>query len=311
MPLNWASCVACAARSSIRRIIPQVKRMVTRMVAQRPLFVGLLLAVVAVVAWTTWQMLRHRRAVGHVESGAREVPQPHGIARQDRGVSNPGDEPSNKDPYTEVRRQMVQHQLAARDVTDQRVLAAMQRVPRHLFVPNNLLSQAYADGPLPIGHDQTISQPYIVAIMSQLARTHEKAIALDVGTGSGYQAAILGELCQHVYGIEIVQELADSARERLSNLGYRNITVRHGDGYRGWPEHAPFDVVIVAAAPEQIPQPLIDQLKPNGRLVIPVGKHHQYLIVITKHADGKVTQERVFPVSFVPMTGEARKDAGR
>ncbi len=199
---------------------------------------------------------------------------------------------------------MVTQQLAARDITDRRVLAAMLRVPRHLFVPADVRARAHVDGPLSIGHNQTISQPYIVALMTQLAQPRKSAIALDVGTGSGYQAAVLSLLCNTVYSIEIVEPLAQSARQRLKDLGYKNITVRQGDGYRGWPDKGPFDLIIVAAAPEHVPPPLIDQLKPGGRLVMPVGKRVQYLVLIEKKLDGSVSQRRVAPVAFVPMTGE-------
>jgi protein-L-isoaspartate(D-aspartate) O-methyltransferase len=202
---------------------------------------------------------------------------------------------------------MVQSQLRDRDVTDARVLAAMEKVPRHEFVPQELRTMAYADHPLPIGHDQTISQPYIVALMTQLARPKPTARALDVGTGSGYQAAVLAELCKEVYSIEILAPLANDARKRLARLGYKNVEVRCGDGYRGWPEHAPFDLIIVAAAPDHIPKPLVEQLAVGGRLVIPVGRYFQDLIVAEKQKDGSIRQEDVAPVRFVPMTGEAQK----
>jgi protein-L-isoaspartate(D-aspartate) O-methyltransferase len=204
------------------------------------------------------------------------------------------------------RQRMVQQQLRARDINDQRVLAAMQRVPRHLFVPVDRREHAYEDRPLPIGHQQTISQPYIVALMTQLAQPKEKARALDIGTGSGYQAAVLAELVSEVYGIEIICELADEARQRLTTLGYRNVDVRCGDGYGGWPDHAPFDVIILAAAPDHVPQPLVDQLAPGGRLVLPVGQAFQELLVIEKKADGSLARTRVAGVAFVPMTGEAQ-----
>jgi protein-L-isoaspartate(D-aspartate) O-methyltransferase len=205
---------------------------------------------------------------------------------------------------------MVQKQLRERDVTDARVLAAMGRVPRHEFVPKPLLGLAYADSPLPIGHDQTISQPYIVALMTQLVRPKATARALDVGTGSGYQAAVLAELCKQVYSIEIVKPLADDARRRLTRLGYKNIEVRCGDGYRGWPEHAPFDLIVVAAAPDHIPKPLVEQLAAGGRLVIPVGRYFQDLMVVEKKKDGSTRRWKVVPVAFVPMTGEAQKRRG-
>ncbi|MBN2290809.1 MAG: protein-L-isoaspartate(D-aspartate) O-methyltransferase, partial [Pirellulales bacterium] len=203
-------------------------------------------------------------------------------------------------------KEMVERQLAGRDITDKRVLAAMGRIPRHEFVPDDLRKVAYIDRPLPIGHKQTISQPYIVALMTQLACPKPKSRALDIGTGSAYQAAVLGELVEKVYSIEIVRPLADSARKRLAKLGYKNIEVIHGDGYRGLPKQAPFDLIIVAAAPDHVPQPLVDQLAPGGRLVIPVGKYFQNLLVIRKNADGTIHKENVAPVAFVPMTGEAQ-----
>lgn len=198
---------------------------------------------------------------------------------------------------------MVKEQLAGRDITDERVLKAMRQVRRHLFVPEDLRKLAYADRPLPIGYGQTISQPYIVALTTQLGQPGEGARVLDVGTGSGYQAAVLAELAQHVYSIEILCPLADAARQQLESLGYDNVDVRCGDGHAGWPEHAPFDVIIVAAAPELVPQPLIDQLAPGGRLVIPVGAYYQELIVIEKQPNGSVNRRSVTPVAFVPMTG--------
>lgn len=209
--------------------------------------------------------------------------------------------------FAQERERMVREQMARRDITDSTVLAAMRAVPRHLFVPENLRGSAYADTPLPIGHDQTISQPYIVALMTQLANPKPDARALDIGTGSGYQAAVLAELVDSVYSMEILCPLADEARERLQRLAYRNVEVRCGDGYRGWPEHAPFDVIIVAAAPEKIPPPLIEQLAPGGRLVIPVGDQRQSLMVVEKRADGTIEERQAAPVRFVPMTGEARK----
>lgn len=191
------------------------------------------------------------------------------------------------------------------EIHDTLVIRAMEKVPRHKFVARALLDRAYEDTPLPIGYDQTISAPSIVGLMTELAKPRAGARALDIGTGSGYQAAVLAELVAQVYSIEILCPLADEARERLSRLGYNNIEVRCGDGYRGWPEHAPFDIIILAAAPDHIPPPLIEQLAPGGRLVLPVGETYQELIVVEKSADGSVTQRRVLPVRFVPMTGEA------
>ncbi|MCA9656271.1 MAG: protein-L-isoaspartate(D-aspartate) O-methyltransferase [Myxococcales bacterium] len=199
---------------------------------------------------------------------------------------------------------MVSTQLEARDIVAPRVLAAMREVPRHEFVPADLQAIAYRDGPLPIGHEVTISQPYIVALMTQLAEVEPGQRVLDVGTGSGYQAAVLSAMGAEVYGIEIIEPLAASAVARLERLGYA-ATIRHGDGYRGWPEHAPFAAIVLAAAPTQIPEPLIEQLQVGGRLVLPVGPRYlQDLVVVTRSAHGW-QQQRVTPVAFVAMTGEA------
>lgn len=218
-----------------------------------------------------------------------------------------GQESDERDRFLRDRRFMVERHLRGRDIVDRRVLDVMGQVPRERFVPGHFEKMAYADRPLPIGARQTISQPYIVALMTQLAQPKPDSIALDVGTGSGYQAAVLAELCRKVYSIEIIEELGKEAKTRLADLEYKNIETRIGDGYRGWPEHAPFDLVIVAAAPDHIPQALIEQLAPGGRLVIPVGRTFaQELIVVEKQADGKIRERTVAPVSFVPMTGEAR-----
>ncbi len=198
---------------------------------------------------------------------------------------------------------MVARQIANRGVKDDRVLAAMREIPRHLFVPDSERADAYEDTPLSIGHDQTISQPYIVALMTELARPKGTDRALEVGTGSGYQAAVLSRVVAHVYSIELVEPLARTARERLESLGYRNVTVRQGDGYGGWPEHAPFDVILVTAAPDHVPSTLVGQLKAGGRLVIPVGQSLgvQDLLLIEKGETGRVTSRSVIPVRFVPM----------
>lgn len=209
------------------------------------------------------------------------------------------------EPFAVVRKRMVDEQLRSRDIINSRVLHAMSRVPREQFVPREMWGQAYADFPLPIGLNQTISQPYIVALMTQLARPTLDSRALEVGVGSGYQAAILAELCKEVYGIEILPSLADSARERLESLGYKNVTIRCGDGYWGWAEQAPFDVILVAAAPDHVPQALVDQLAPGGRMVLPVGRGFQDLLLIRKRNDGSIDRQNVAPVQFVPMTGEA------
>lgn len=198
---------------------------------------------------------------------------------------------------------MVAEQIAARDIGDPRVLAAMRDVPRHLFVPPELQPQAYEDTPLPIGQGQTISQPYIVALMTTLARPSLGDRALEVGTGSGYQAAILSRLVSHVYTIEIVEALARSAEQRLTKLGYANVTVRAGDGYAGRPEIAPFDIILVTAAPDHVPPPLLEQLRPGGRLVLPVGSAGavQELRLLEKDKDGRIRTTNVTPVRFVPL----------
>ena len=219
------------------------------------------------------------------------------------------------DDETRVAREsMVRIQIAGSlfgrtPITDEAVLEAMRTVPRHKFVPPAVAGSAYADRPLPIGHAQTISQPYIVAYMTEALRPKPGDIILEVGTGSGYQAAVLGEIVAEVYSIEIVPELGEAAGALLHKLGYENVHVRVGDGYLGWPEHAPFDGIIVTAAPDHIPQPLIEQLKPGGRLVIPVGPEHQTqtLLVIEKQRDGSITREEKMLVRFVPLTGEAHK----
>lgn len=200
---------------------------------------------------------------------------------------------------------MVREQIERRGVDDPRVLEAMHAVPRHAFVPEEAARFAYRDRPLPIGQGQTISQPYIVAAMTELARVGPGDKVLEVGTGSGYQAAILHALGATVLSIEIVKDLAESAKARLARLGYKRVTVRHGDGYAGWPEHAPFDAILVTAAPPHIPEPLKQQLKVGGRMVVPVGDTFQELVVLTRTPDG-YARERVFPVRFVPMTGQAQ-----
>ena len=205
-----------------------------------------------------------------------------------------------------AREAMVAEQIEQRGVRDARTLAAMRRVPRHLFVPPPLQAEAYADHPLPIGHDQTISQPYIVAFMTEALGLRGGETVLEVGTGSGYQAAVLAEIAARVYTIEIVAPLAEEARERLKRLGYRNVEVRAGDGYAGWPEKAPFDAVMVTAAAPHIPEPLKQQLKDGGRLVIPVGDESQELVVLTRTGTAYV-EDRVLPVRFVPMTGKVRQ----
>ncbi len=210
------------------------------------------------------------------------------------------------DPYAEPRAKMVADTIEARGIRDPRVLAAMRRAPRHAFVPDALRARAYEDTPLAIGFEQTISQPYIVAAMTEAAQLAPGEKVLEVGTGSGYQAAVLAEMPGlDIYSIEIVEPLAKRTHALLARLGYTTLHLRIGDGYRGWPDAAPFDAIIVTAAPDQIPQPLVDQLAVGGRFVIPVGKAgDQSLKILTKDAHGTTT-ETMFDVRFVPMTGEA------
>ena len=215
--------------------------------------------------------------------------------------------PEEESRFVDARRRMVEEQLRGRDITDAKVLEVMGRVARQRFVPKDVEHLAYADHPLPIGHGQTISQPYIVALMTQTARPTPQSRALEIGTGSGYQAAVLAELCKEVYSIEILKPLADSARERLAALGYKNVTIRHGDGYQGWREHAPFDVTLVTAAPDHVPKALVEQLAVGGRMVIPVGRYFQRLLLLEKQQDGTIRRKAIAPVRFVPMTGEAQK----
>ncbi len=209
---------------------------------------------------------------------------------------------NSEDDFRRQRRGMVEQQLRPRGIRSSAVLEAMARVPRHRFVPASLAHLAYADHPLPIGQEQTISQPFIVAYMTEAADISRHERVLEIGTGSGYQAAILGEVAREVYTIEIIPELAEGARRILNELGYRNVNVRTGNGYLGWPEHAPFDAIIVTAAPDHVPQALVDQLAVNGRMVIPVGTTNQEMLIITRTRDG-VIQRRTIPVRFVPMTG--------
>lgn len=212
-----------------------------------------------------------------------------------------------KDSYAALRAAMVEEQLRARGIRNRAVLTVMTRVPRHRFVPAMYQDEAYDDHPLPIGFDQTISQPYIVGYMTEAADISSNEKVLEIGTGSGYQAAILAELAREVYTIEIIPELAERARTVLSELDYRNIQVRSGDGYVGWKEHAPFDAIIVTAAPDHVPPALLEQLAVKGRMVIPVGTGEQEMRVITKTATG-ITDEKTLPVRFVPLV---RSDTAR
>jgi protein-L-isoaspartate(D-aspartate) O-methyltransferase len=210
------------------------------------------------------------------------------------------------DPFLDLRRDMVDQQIRRRQVLAPNVLRAMEEVPRHRFVPEHQRGSAYVDSPLPIGDGQTISQPYVVALMTELMELGDDSKVLEIGTGSGYQAAVLSRIAKKVYSIEIREGLGESARELLEDLGYDNVEVRIGDGYQGWPEAAPFDGIIVTAAPERIPQPLVDQLRIGGKMVVPVGRFLQELLVITRTEDGIQTRE-VTGVRFVPMIGEVEK----
>jgi len=202
---------------------------------------------------------------------------------------------------------MVQQQLKAEGIKDERVLAAMAKVPREEFVPADQRAGAYQDGPLPIGYDQTISQPYIVAFMTEQLRPKPGDRVLEIGSGSGYQAAILAELVTEVYTIEIVEPLAKTAEATLQRLGYKNVHLKVGDGYKGWPEEAPFDAIIVTCAPDKVPQPLVDQLKDGGRMVIPVGERFAQQLYLLEKKNGQLKESVTLPVRFVPMLRDAQQ----
>jgi protein-L-isoaspartate(D-aspartate) O-methyltransferase len=210
--------------------------------------------------------------------------------------------------YKTEREAMVIEQIASQGIKDEKVLEAMKKVPRHCFVPEELRHLAYADSPLPIGDGQTISQPYIVAFMTEAAQVNPESRVLEIGTGCGYQSAVLGEICKDVFTIEIVKPLAEKASKLLKELGYSNIHVRQGDGWEGWPEKAPFDIILITAAPEHLPQPILSQLKIGGRIIVPVGSLiDQKLIRYTKTEKG-LKEEVLIPVRFVPMTGKAQEN---
>ncbi|MGK7874655.1 MAG: protein-L-isoaspartate(D-aspartate) O-methyltransferase [Xenococcaceae cyanobacterium] len=223
---------------------------------------------------------------------------PDSTSPQGQNFSNTADE------FESQRLQMVEQQIRARGIQDRAVLEAMSKVPRHRFVDSSQAHLAYRDYPLPIGHDQTISQPYIVAYMTEAAEISPDEKVLEIGTGSGYQAAVLSAIAKEVYTIEIIPELAERARQTLSELGYKNVHVKTGDGYQGWAEHGTYDAILVTAAPDHIPEPLVNQLALNGRMVIPVGTWYQEMVVLTKMQDG-VLKERTIPVRFVPLTRES------
>lgn len=212
------------------------------------------------------------------------------------------------DPYSAKRLRMIERDLATRDIGDKKVLDAMSKVPRHKLVPGNVKDQAYADHPLPIGYGQTISQPYIVALMTQVLELKGDEKVLEIGTGSGYQAAVLAEIVPEVYTVEIIPELAQRANEDLKGMGYQNIHIKNADGYFGWPQKAPFDAIIITAAAEYVPPPLIAQLKENGKLLLPLGstRYYQTLTLVEKKG-GELKTRHITGVRFVPMTGDVQK----
>ena len=251
------------------------------------------------LAWLALPSFLLGGACGGAERPA--VPHDDGMASDD-GSQVGGEEGSRQ----EEREQMVAAQLARRGIRDERVLDAMRRVPRHRFVPAEHQDEAYRDGPLPIGLDQTISQPFVVAFMTEALALDGSERVLEIGSGSGYQTAILAELAREVWSIEILEPLTERARAMIAELGYRNVHLRTGDGYLGWPEEAPFDAILVAAAPESVPEPLIDQLALGGRMILPVGKADQDLVLVRRTEAG-ILREEVMPVRFVPMTGLAEE----
>lgn len=212
-------------------------------------------------------------------------------------------EPADND-FQKRRENMVFTQIKARGVHDKKVLDAMLKVERHRFVPEEYIEEAYEDHPLPVGEGQTISQPYIVAYMTEVLDLDKASRVLEVGTGSGYQAAVLAEICDSVYSIEIFSSLADKAKKTLESLNYTNVFIKTGDGYKGWKEHSPFDAIIVTCAPSHIPDPLQEQLAEGGRMIIPVGEHYSQELVLLEKVNGKLKQKYVLPVRFVPMIDE-------
>ncbi|MCI0338294.1 MAG: protein-L-isoaspartate(D-aspartate) O-methyltransferase [Acidobacteria bacterium] len=225
---------------------------------------------------------------------------------QDDAVTQAQTKSAPSDDFKDRLRRMVENQIRARGIENKAVLEAMMKVPRHRFVPANYIHLAYEDHPLPIGQDQTISQPYIVAYMTEAAEISKNEKVLEIGTGSGYQAAILGEMAKEIYTIEIIPELAERARQTLTELGYKNVYVKTGNGYEGWAEHAPYDGIVVTAAPDEVPKALLDQLAMNGKMVIPVGVTYQEMKIITRTSQG-LSEKRTIPVRFVPMTGKPKK----
>ncbi|HMA86647.1 MAG TPA: protein-L-isoaspartate(D-aspartate) O-methyltransferase [Desulfosalsimonadaceae bacterium] len=222
-------------------------------------------------------------------------------------MTGTGTEAMGGDRHLEEREQMVRKQLRQRGISDEQLLKAFREVKRHLFVPDNYQDLAYSDQPLPIGYDQTISQPYIVAFMTEALDLKETDRVLEVGTGSGYQAAILAEICRAVYTIEIIPSLGETARQLLNDLDYTNVHVKIGDGYEGWAAHAPYDAIIVTCSPTHVPKPLKEQLTDGGRMIIPVGKKYAQELVRLRKKEGELVEESVLPVRFVPMVDDDGK----
>lgn len=239
-----------------------------------------------------------RREAPEADTGYRNLQAKERVARH----------PAFAERARERERMVIAH-IQAREIRDPNVLRAMRAVPRHAFVPEPLQAYAYEDRPLPIGRDQTISQPYVVALMTETLALDPNSVVLEIGTGSGYQAAVCAEIAREVYSIEIVEPLARSAAEMLAKLGYDNVHVKVGDGYYGWPEKGPFDAIIGTAAAKEIPPPLIEQLKPGGRMILPVDgeRGFQHLILVTKDEQGQLHCEKILPVRFVPMTGQNQR----
>lgn len=215
--------------------------------------------------------------------------------------------PAADDDYREERTEMVEIAVAREGITNRAVLQALLKVPRHEFVPSSLYREAYVDKALPIGYQQTISPPFIVAYMTESLDPQPTDRILEIGTGSGYQAAVLGEICKEVYSIEIVPQLGRSAKKRLEKLGYENVHTKVGDGYKGWAEHAPFDGIIVTCSPESVPQPLVDQLREGGRMIVPLGERYQQVFYLFEKRDGRLQPTKLVPTLFVPMTGESEE----
>jgi len=248
------------------------------------------------------------RSDDNEDAGKPQKGEAQEVLKQQEPNQPPHSHPAFRERVDE-RRQMVRRQIELREIGDPNVLTAVRIVPRHAFVPAVQQAYAYEDRPLPIGHGQTISQPYVVAFMTEALKLDPNSVVLEVGTGSGYQAAVCAEIAREVYTIEIVEPLAKSAAQVLVKLGYRNVHVKAGDGYFGWPEKGPFDAIIGTAAAAEIPPPLTEQLKKGGRMILPVAGEYgfQYLILVNKDGQGRLHSEKVMPVLFVPMTGRVQR----